>query len=108
MALSLLRKLMPATAVNALLALLFVFSNYATWDYAQSTTHILQLVSFSPFSITAIPLGGLTNNNQIIPIDELKSPVFNFPFWLFFAAMAINLVLILDSTKNSNSGAPRN
>jgi hypothetical protein len=107
MVLPLLRKLIPAIAVNALLSLLFVFFNYATWDYAQSTTHIVQLVSFSPFSIRAIPLGGLTNNNQIIPTQEFKSPIFNFPFWLFFVAIAINLVLIWNSTKNSNIGSTK-
>jgi hypothetical protein len=108
MVLPLLRKLMPALAVNALLALLFVGTNYIIWDAAESSANLVKLVSLSPFWVTIAFLGEWVNG-QIIPAAGLPtSPIFNFPFWFFFVAMAINLVLILDSAKNSNSGTPKN
>ncbi len=90
MRLTLLRKLMPAIAVNALLALLFVVTNYSIWDWAGSSTSLVQLVSYSPFWINVVPLGPL-ENHQLVNIALVKGPTLNFPFWLFFLAIAVNL-----------------
>jgi len=79
--------------INALLVLLFVFSNYSIWDYVKSTIGIVQLVNFSPFWIYTVPLGGLVNG-QIIAVSEVKVALFNTPFWLFFVSTAINLIYI--------------
>jgi hypothetical protein len=90
-----------ATVTNLILALLFVVFNYVIWDDVQSTAHLVQLVSFSPLLIYIQPLGGL-DNGQIIPISMAKVPMFNFPFWLFFVALAVNLYFIYKLSKTPN------
>jgi hypothetical protein len=79
-----------AIVTNLILALLFIGFNYIVWDDAQSTSHLVQLVTFSPFLIFIQPLGGL-ENGMIVPISMAKVPMFSFPFWIFFVAIAVNL-----------------
>ncbi len=83
-----------AIVTNLILALLFVAFNYVIWDDVQSTRHLVQLVSFSPLLIFIQPLGAL-DNWQIQPIGLAKVPMVNFPFWIFFVAIAVNLYFII-------------
>ena len=90
-----------AVVANVILVLVFVFSNYVVWDYVQSTSYLVQLVSFSPFSIFVVPLGAL-ENGKIIAIQLVKDAMPNFPFWLFFVAVAVNLYFIFKLSKKNN------
>jgi hypothetical protein len=84
-----------AIVTNLIIALLFIGFNYIVWDDVQSTSHLVQLVNFTPLLIFIQPLGAL-DNWQIHPISLAKVPMFNFPFWLFFAA---NLFFIYKLSK---------
>jgi len=92
-----------ALATNLLMALFFVASNYTIWDFASSSSQLVKLVNFSPFSVAA-SFPGEWVNGQIIPVQCLPSaPIFNFPFWLFFGTLALNLFFIFELSRKPNT-----
>jgi hypothetical protein len=78
-------------AVNAVLVTLFVLSSYSIWnlvnnDYSNHKTLI------NPFYVETI------YGNNVISVDP-GGFIPNFPFWLFFVALAVNLYFIYRLSK---------
>ena len=103
------RKLAPIITVNVLLGLTFILSNYDLWDFAQSSTGLVQLVQFDPFWIRTIQLGALVNG-QIMPVNAVTAPYFNLPFWTFFVTIAVNMFFIyrLQRSKETKQSPSQN
>jgi hypothetical protein len=79
--------------VNILLSLLFFFSNFSIWAELNSDPTVLRSVVFTPFSITDSHAGSVVNGNQFIPLSGIVG-MLNFPFLLFFIAIAVNISFI--------------
>lgn len=92
-------KLRNIFVINAVLLLLFVLANYAVWDMVNSNTH-LGHTSMNPINIVESMWGDVVDGN-VERIDGL-SIMFNFPFWLFFVSVAVNLFFIFKQNKKAN------
>jgi len=87
-----LRQLRTIIIVNAVLILLFILTNYGIWDVVTSNTH-LGHTSMNAFNVVE-SLWGDVVDGQICRIDGMFIMP-NFPFWLFFVAIAVNLLFII-------------
>jgi hypothetical protein len=77
--------------VNAVLILLFIVANYAVWDMVNSNTHLSNTV-MNPINVIESMWGDVVDG-KVERIDGLNIMP-NFPFWLFFVAIAVNLYFI--------------
>ena len=75
--------------VNALLMLLFVLSEYSIGNELNSYPNDLRYIRWSPFVIQDVHAGALINGNWVAV--GATTLTINFPFWLFFVAIAVNL-----------------
>jgi hypothetical protein len=94
------KSLRTILAVNVVLILLFVVSNYALWDMLNSYTHLGRTV-MNPLNVILSMWGDVVDGN-IERISGLK--IFpNFPFWIFFLTVAINLLFIYQLKKDDKT-----
>jgi hypothetical protein len=86
-----------AIITNVVLGLLYVFSSLYLWDRVNSWLGGGSGSMWSAFQIT------LSENWHMVPI----TPIPNFPFWLFWVTIAINIYFIikLQSSKEAKSEA---
>jgi len=86
-----------AIITNVVLSLLFVFSNLYVWYTVNRWLSGGSGSLWSAFQITLYPI----SENAMSPII----PVDNFPFWLFWVTIAINMYFIirLQSSKEDTS-----
>jgi hypothetical protein len=86
--------------VNALLIFLFLIANYALWNMVNSNTHLGHTV-MNPLNVIESMWGDVVEG-EIYRIDGMGIMP-NFPFWLFFVAIAINMYFIfrLQRTKET-------
>jgi hypothetical protein len=96
-----LRKLLPPILVNAILSLFFVITNFSIWSELGSGNY-LRYINFNLATITDYHVGILGPNNQFNMLSGIVL-MFNYPFWLFFVAIAVNLYLIARLAKNRSS-----
>ena len=91
---------MPVIAVNALLIFSFLIANYALWNMVNSNTHLGHTV-MNPLNVIESMWGDVVDG-EIYRIDGMGIMP-NFPFWLFFVAIAINMYFIfrLQRTKET-------
>jgi hypothetical protein len=89
-----------AIITNVVLGLLYVFSSLYLWDRVNSWLGGGSGSMWSAFQITLYPL---SENWHMVPI----TPIPNFPFWLFWVTIAINIYFIikLQSSKEAKSEA---
>jgi hypothetical protein len=85
--------------VNAVLILFFIVANYAVWDMVNSNTHLGNTV-MNPINIIESMWGDVIDG-KVERIGGL-SIMPNFPFWLFFVAIAVNLYFIYNLSKKPN------
>jgi hypothetical protein len=77
-----------AIITNVVLSLLYVFSSLYLWDRVNSWLGGGSGSMWSPFQITLYPL---SENWHMVPII----PLANFPFWIFWVTIAINMYFII-------------
>jgi hypothetical protein len=101
-----LRKLLPVIVVNALLIILFIISNFVIWNsvngsyvkYTNGAVNGYFVVShWNPISIIYTH-AQYTNGEFLTASGEFL--LLNFPFWLFFVAIAVNLYFIAKLAKS--------
>ncbi len=87
-----------AIVTNVVLSLLYVFQSLSLWDRVNSWLGGGSGSMWSAFYITEYPL---SENWHMVPII----PIANFPFWLFWVTIAINMYFIikLQSSKEDKS-----
>jgi hypothetical protein len=85
-----------AIVANILLGVLFVYANYALWDQVNAEYPYLIASHWSPLGIVAPHY--ILNDNSIAIVQRLYS-YFNYPFWIFFVLMAVNLYFIIKIAK---------
>jgi hypothetical protein len=85
--------------VNAVLILLFIVANFAVWDMVNSNTHLGNTV-MNPINVVESMWGDVVDGK----VERIGgfSIMPNFPFWLFFAAIAVNLYFIYNLSKKPN------
>jgi len=81
-----------AIVTNIILALVFVYSNFSLWNFVNAEYPYLVASHWSPLGIVA-PHYLYTDGS----ISQIQSPflAFNYPFWIFWIAIALNLVFII-------------
>jgi len=81
-----------AIVTNIILALVFVYSNFSLWNFVNAEYPFLVASHWSPLGIVA-PHYQYTDGN----ISLIQTPflTFNYPFWIFWIAIAVNLVFII-------------
>ncbi len=86
-----------ALTANLILALLFLYSNFSLWASVNSEYPYLTVSHWSPLGIVASHYyGNPYFTNSIVPELFLG---WNFPFWIFFVAIAVNLCFIYKLSK---------
>jgi len=86
-----------AIAVNLLLALLFVYSNFSLWGLVNAEYPYLIASNWSPLGISA-PHYVITDGS--FAIMQTVFLYFNTPFWIFWVLLAVNLFFILIISKD--------
>jgi hypothetical protein len=103
-----LRKLLPIIIVNVVLILLFIVSNFVIWNnvngssvkYDNGTIDASLITShWGPIGINAPHYGF---HNGAFGMVAGIFWYYNFPFWLFFVAIAANLYFMVRLTKNQS------
>jgi hypothetical protein len=87
--------------VNILLGVLFILSNFSIYNDISSNVPTVSALNWSPWIINA-PHYGLPNENVVIVTRTYS--YFNYPFWMFFVLMFLNLLFMfwLAKSKSSN------
>jgi hypothetical protein len=86
---SLLKQLRIIIATNILLVLVYIWGNYIIWAEFSSYPTSERFVVYNAFSI----IDSIAGTNGITVIT-------NFPFWLFFVAIAVNVYFIVRLQKS--------
>ena len=75
---------------NVMLGVAFVFSSYYIWysleEYPYTTAH------WSPFTVSYVQRNLV--DGELVSITAIRF-IPNYPFWLFWVAMAVNLYFIV-------------
>ena len=77
---------------NLVLALIFLGSNFQIWERFNDQTYIVGSIHFDPLMIQLSQRMAYTAGNWL-PLNTIVTEP-NFPFWLFFVAIAVNLYFI--------------
>lgn len=96
------RKLTPAILTNAILIFLYVYFNYAVWAELNGEPNMLRLIKFGPFSIQDSHIGTLINGTQFVSVNGIVL-MQNYPFWLFFVAIAINFYFLFRMQRSNET-----
>ncbi len=106
-----LRDIKLMLVANAFLSLLFVYTNYFIWaGFNISPKGYINLLTYGP-GIIGYHLYFLVNG-QMEGFNGAYFVTFNFPFWLFFLAIAVNMYFIfrlqrsIEGKQHSEWGAP--
>lgn len=81
-----------AIAVNLLLALLFVYSNFSLWSLVNAEYPYLIASHWGPLGISA-PHYVITDGS--FAIVQTVFLYFNTPFWIFWVLLVVNLLFII-------------
>jgi hypothetical protein len=90
-----------AIVINIILCLLFIYFNFSLWGEVNAEYPILIPSHWSPLGITA-PHYVILNDNSIAIVQGLYS-YFNYPFWIFFVLLAVNLYFVIKIAKTKAS-----
>jgi len=82
-----------AIVFNIIIALIFVYSNFALWSLVNAEYPYLIYSHWSPLGISA-PHYVINNDGSIAQLQTVYS-YFNSPFWIFWVLLAANLYFIL-------------
>lgn len=85
--------------VNVILVLLFVYADYSVGNIFNRNPESLYYVRWSPLSIQTVLAGSFVNGNWIA-VGALGDFI-NFPFLIFFASTAVNLLFIVKLIKDN-------
>lgn len=83
-----------AIVVNLVLVVWFVLSNLFLWNQVNGWLKIGSGSQWSVFSVVYEPLA----ENAHLASEQVP----NFPFWIFFAALAVNLFFIYKLSKGTD------
>ncbi len=85
--------------VNAVLIMFFIVANYAVWNMVNSNTHLGNTI-MNPINVIESMWGDVVDGKgeRIGGLSIMP----NFPFWLFFATIAVNLYFIYNLSKKPN------
>lgn len=84
-----------AVAVNVLLALLFVYSNYLIWDVFNGNNALHRTVfatHWNPFTYSLTFYDYFSNGDADVVQGIFQYT--NYPFWIFWASMTVNLYFL--------------
>jgi hypothetical protein len=98
-----------AIVVNIIIALIFVYSNFALWSLVNAEYPYLITSHWSPLGISA-PHYVINNDGSIAQLQTVYS-YFNSPFWIFWVLLVANLYFILKisgKVKQTSNEAPKN
>jgi disulfide bond formation protein DsbB len=92
-----------AIAINLILALAFVYSNFSLWSFVNAESPFLVASHWSPLGIVA-PHYLYTDGS----ISQIQTPflAFNYPFWIFWITLAMNLFFIVKFGKGRETPSP--
>ena len=83
-----------AIIFNVSIGALFVFSNYYIWNSLKEYPYTT--ADWSPVKVAFVPRDFV--NGTLVSMQTIKE-ILNYPFFLFFLAIAINLFLIFKLQK---------
>ena len=89
-----------AIVINIILALVFVYSNFSLWNFVNAEYPVLVASHWSPFGIVAPHYQYADGNISLIQTPFLA---FNYPFWIFWTMLAINLGFIIKLGRNKEA-----
>ena len=81
-----------ALVVNAIVALLFAYSNFSLWSLVNTEYPYLIASHWSPLGISA---PHYIINDSSISIVQTLYLYFNTPFWIFWVLLAVDLFFIV-------------
>jgi hypothetical protein len=89
-----------AIVVNVLLALLFIYSNLSLWTSINGKGLSLLIASYwNPIGVSAMHYSYV--NGDFTTVQAIFH-YWNFPFWIFFVAIAVNLYFIYKLSGRKN------
>jgi|WetSurMetagenome_2_1015567.scaffolds.fasta_scaffold1054886_1 hypothetical protein len=89
-----------AIVANLIMGLLFLYSNFSLWSLVNAEYPYLINSHWSPLGISAPHY--YVNSNGSLDIMQRVFSYFNFPFWIFFVALVVNLYFIYKISKEQN------
>lgn len=89
-----------AIATNLIVGLIFIYCNLTLWDSVNAESPYVIASHWSPLGIVATHY--VISDGSISMLDALYL-YFNFPFWLFFVALAVNLYVIYKLSKEQST-----
>jgi hypothetical protein len=90
--------------VNFLLILFFVLAEFGIGNELNSYPNDLRYIRWSPFVIQDVHAGAFINGNWVAV--GATTLTINFPFWLFFVAMAVNLYFMFKLQRSKETKQP--
>ena len=85
-----------ALVVNAIVALLFAYSNFSLWSLVNTEYPYLVASHWSPLGISA---PHYIINDSSISIVQTLYLYFNTPFWIFWVLLVVDMFFIVILTK---------
>ena len=85
-----------ALVVNAIVALLFAYSNFSLWSLVNTEYPYLIASHWSPLGISA---PHYIINDSSISIVQTLYLYFNTPFWIFWVLLVVDMFFIVILTK---------
>jgi len=89
-----------ALIINLILACAFVYSNLSLWSFVNAEYPYLVSSHWSPLGIVAPHYQYADGNISLIQTPFLA---FNYPFWIFWIMLAINLGFIIKLGRNKEA-----
>ncbi len=87
-----------AVVTNLLLALLFAYSSFSLWGLVDAEYPYLIASYWGPIGVSA-PHYAVNSEGHIAVVQAIFW-YYNFPFWIFFVALAVNLYFFYKLSKN--------
>ncbi len=91
---------MYAIATNLIVSLVFIYSNFTLWNSVNGESPYVIASHWSPLGIIATHY--VINDGSYSMLTTFYS-YFNYPFWLFFVAIAANLYFVYKLSKKSKT-----
>ena len=79
---------------NIALGVSYVFSNYLIWDAVNQPSYYS--TGWGPTSVELVPRPSVNGE----PVPQVAFSLINYPFWLFWIAMGVNLLFIVWLQRN--------
>ena len=104
--LPLLKKLRNIVLLNAILIIFFVWTSYGIANEFNSSPNDLLYVNWNFFGMSFITHAGTLVNGNYVGIGATND-FFDFPFWLFFVSIAVNMSYIVKLLKEQEAAVKK-